>query len=259
MLITLIGGIITGFVVSIPPLGPIAFALLSKGFNGDFKEGMAIAFGSAFMDFVYALIAFGGISLIFVIIPDSIENFYLNHMNGVQIALIYAGCAVVIVYGIKLIKSKVDYYEIKTKEAEAIHKAEARAGEFVQKAGAKAEHFVPQNVPMKKASNYFGLFVMGIMLCLSSITLPASWIAVVGYVKSFRIIESSFLGGLVFSAGAFAGTALWFFSLLKLITGNKHRINRSTLGKLNTVAGIILIILGVILFGKATEAIFNIF
>lgn len=259
MLITLIGGIITGFIVSIPPLGPIAFALISKGFNGEFKDGMAIALGSAFMDMVYALIAFGGISLIFVIIPESIENFYLNHMNGVQIAIIYAGCVVVVIYGIKLIKSKVDYYEIKTKESEAIHKAEAKAEEFVQKAGARAEQFVPQNVPMKKASNYFGLFVMGVMLCLSSITLPASWIAIVGYVKSFRVIQSTFWGGVLFSAGAFAGTALWFLLLLTVVISNKHRINKKTLSTLNIVAGIVLIILGIILFVKATDAIFNIF
>jgi len=247
MLITLIGGIITGFVVSIPPLGPIAFALISKGFNGEFKDGIAIALGSAFMDFVYALVAFGGISLIFVIMPDSVENFYLNNMNSVQIALIYAGCAVVVIYGIRIMRTKIDYESIETERAEVIHKAEE-----------KAEHFV-QNVPMKKSSNYFGLFIMGIMLCISSITLPASWIAIVGYIKSFKIIESSFLGGLVFSAGAFLGTALWFFVLLKLITGNKHRINKKTLGTLNIVAGLILIVLGIILFVKATGTVFSVF
>jgi arginine exporter protein ArgO len=100
---------------------------------------------------------------------------------------------------------------------------------------------------------------MGIMLCLSSITLPASWIALVGYIKGFGIIESSFWGGLVFSAGAFVGTALWFWLLLKLITGNKHRINRSTISTLNVIAGVILILLGVFLFVKASGAVLNIF
>jgi hypothetical protein len=125
------------------------------------------------------------------------------------------------------------------------------------KAEATAKHFVNREIPSKKASNYFGLFVMGIVMCISSITLPASWIAIIGYVKSFNIIQSSFLGGIVFSGGAFLGTALWFFVLLKLITGNKHKINKKTIGVLNIVAGIILMVLGVILFAKATSVIFN--
>jgi threonine/homoserine/homoserine lactone efflux protein len=248
MLITVIAGIITGFVVSIPPLGPIAFALISKGFRGELKEGMAIAFGSAFMDMVYAMIAFSGISLLFLLLPDAVENFYINHMNGLQIALIYAGCIVVVIYGLRIMKIKIDFQEFETQKSEVVHRAEVKAEEFVHK----------HAVQLKKDNNLFGMFVMGILLCLSSITLPASWIAIVGYIKSFKIIESSIIGGLVFSAGAFAGTALWFFTLLRLITGNKHRINRNTVSKLNIIAGFILLILGVTLFVKATGTVFNI-
>jgi hypothetical protein len=146
-------------------------------------------------------------------------------------------------------RMKIDYEKFEARESDVIHKAEQRAGEFVQK----------HPVPIKRDTNYVGLFLMGIMLCLSSITLPASWIALVGYIKGFGIIESSFWGGLVFSAGAFVGTALWFWLLLKLITGNKHRINRSTISTLNVIAGVILILLGVFLFVKASGAVLNIF
>ena len=249
MLVTIIAGIITGYIVSIPPLGPIAFALISKGFRGETKEGMAIAFGSAFMDMVYAMIAFSGISLLFILLPDGVEDFYLNHMGGVQIGLIYLGCLVVVVYGFRIMKARVDFEGLETQKGEIVHQAEVKAEEFVYK----------HRVQLKKDSNLFGMFVMGIMLCLSSITLPVSWIAIIGYIKSFNMIESNFLGGLVFSGGAFVGTALLFFTLIRLITGNKHRINRATIGKLNIVAGFILLILGVILFVKATGAVFNVF
>jgi arginine exporter protein ArgO len=100
---------------------------------------------------------------------------------------------------------------------------------------------------------------MGIMLCISSITLPASWIAIVGYIKGLGIIQSTFWGGFLFSVGAFIGTVLWFFTLLKLITGNSHRINPLTIDKLNVGAGIVLILLGILLFVKATVEIFHIF
>lgn len=247
MIITLIAGIITGFIVSIPPLGPISFALISKGFRGEFKEGMAIGLGSAFMDMIYALIAFGGISLFISLLPDNIENAINGNSNTLQIILIYTGCVLVVIYGIRIMKNKIDMKQLESSESNVIHKAEARADVFVHKT----------HVPVASKSNLFGLFVMGVMLCLSSITLPASWFALVGYVKSFGVIESSFLGGLVFSVGALAGTGLWFWLLLKLITGNKHRINPSTVSKLNTIAGVILITLGVFLFAKATGSVFK--
>jgi arginine exporter protein ArgO len=249
MLVTLIAGILTGYIVSIPPLGPIAFALISKGFRGENKEGLAIAFGSAFMDMVYAIAAFGGISLIFVIIPSAATEFYRNNFDSLKIIITYAGCAVVIVYGFRIMKVKLDYEIFETREAEIVHRAEVKAEEFVHKHG----------VPMKKDSNLFGMFIMGVMMCLSSITLPASWFAIIGYIKSFKVIENSFWGGMLFAAGAFLGTALWFITLLKLISGNKHRINKETVGKLNIIAGIILLTLGVILFVKATGTILRIF
>lgn len=248
LLYSLIAGIVTGFIVSVPPLGPIAFALISKGFKGEVKEGMSIASGSAFMDMVYAIIAFGGISLFISFLPVSFEQLINGNINTIQIVLTYAGCVVVIVYGIKIMRTKLDLEKLEAKESEHLSKAKGRAKELA------AKSHVPQG-----ETNLFGQFLMGVMLCISSITLPASWVILVGYVKSFGVLESSILGGLVFSAGAFTGTILWFWLLLKLIAGNKHRINKNTIGKLNFYAGIILIILGVFLFSKATGTVFDIF
>jgi arginine exporter protein ArgO len=250
MIITIIAGIVTGFIVSVPPLGPIAFALISKGFRGEIKEGMSIAAGSAFMDMIYALIAFGGISLFVSLLPQSAEDFINSNTNTLQIILIYAGCAVVIIYGLRIRKAKVDYESFEAKQSGTLSKAEHKASDFVHR------HHITKE---EDKGSLFGMFVMGIMLCISSITLPASWLALVGYVKSFGIIEKSLLGGLVFSVGAFCGTILWFWLLLKLITGNKHRIDKSTVGKLNSIAGIILIVLGIFLFAKATGSVFNLF
>jgi threonine/homoserine/homoserine lactone efflux protein len=249
MIVTIIAGIITGFVVSVPPLGPIAFALISKGFRGEKKEGLAIAAGSAFMDMLYALIAFGGISLFISFLPMSAEELINSNSFTIQIILIYAGCAAVIYYGIKIMRTKSDFEELEAKESKHLTAAQGRAQGFVSK----------HKMPIRDRSNFFGLFVMGVMLCVSSITLPASWVLLVGYVKGFGVIDKSFLGGLLFSVGAFLGTMLWFWLLLKAITGYKDKINKSTIGKLNVIAGIILLILGVFLFAKATGILFNIF
>jgi arginine exporter protein ArgO len=93
---------------------------------------------------------------------------------------------------------------------------------------------------------------------MSSLTIPASWIALVGYLKGFKFFSPTLFGGVLFAIGAFAGTYAWFFLLLKLITGNKKRINQTTVNKLNIIAGVILLVLGVILFVKAFISVFYI-
>lgn len=250
MILSLVAGIITGFIVSIPPLGPIAFALISKGFRNEVKEGMSIAAGSAFMDMIYALIAFGGISLFISLLPVTIEELINGNSGLIQIILTYAGCVVVVIYGIKIMRSKLDLEKFEERETHHLEQAENRAKGFASKSHV--------NKVVKSDSNLMGQFLMGVMLCISSITLPASWVILVGYVKGFGVLDNSFFGGLLFSVGAFSGTILWFWLLLKLITGNAHRINKNTVGKLNFYAGIVLIVLGIFLFFKATGSVFNI-
>jgi len=255
MIINLIAGILTGFIVSIPPMGPIAFAMISKGFKNEIKEGRAIAFGSAFMDFFYCFIAFSGITLIISIVPSGAADFYAENAHLIEIVLTFVGCAVVIIYGLKIMKLKVTYNKLEAEESAKFDSALSRANKLREKAENAAKHL---KIPEIKKSNLIGLFFMGVLLCISSLTLPASWIAIIGYLKGYHFLNSSFLGGLLFSLGACAGTLAWYYTLLKLITGNKKRINETTVNKLNIIAGVILLLLGVFLFIKAAVSVFSI-
>jgi threonine/homoserine/homoserine lactone efflux protein len=252
MVINLMAGIITGFIVSIPPLGPIAFAMISKGFKNEIKEGRAIALGSAFMDFFYCLIAFSGIALIISFFPSGAARFYAEHVQTIEIVLTFAGCVFVITYGLKIMKMKITYNKLEADEAAKFDSAFAKANKLREKTKNAAKHLKIRKI---KESNLLGLFFLGVLLCLSSLTLPASWIAIIGYLKGYHFLNSSFLGGLVFSIGTFAGTFAWYFTLLKLITGNKKRINQTTVNKLNIIAGVILMMLGVFLFAKAALSV----
>lgn len=255
MIINLIAGIVTGFIVSIPPMGPIAFAMISKGFKNEIKDGKAIALGAAFMDFFYCLIAFSGITLIVSLFPSVAADFYFRNTYTIEIVLTFAGCAVVILYGLKIIRTKVTYDKLEAKESAKLNSALLNASKLKEKAESMSKIL---KVPEKNNSHYIGLFFMGVLLCLSSLTLPASWIGLIGYLKGYHFLTSSFLGGLLFSVGAFLGTIGWFYTLLKLITGNKKLINQKTINKLNIVAGIILLLLGVFLFIKAAISVINI-
>jgi threonine/homoserine/homoserine lactone efflux protein len=249
MIINLIAGILTGFIVSVPPLGPITFAIISKGFKNEVRDGKAIAFGAAFMDFFYCLIAFGGISLLISLLPMAAEDFYAKNASTIEIVLTFSGCAIVILYGLKIMKSKITYSKLEETESAKFNLAATRASNVTKKAKNIAARL---KVREPDKSNLLGLFFMGVLLCMSSLTLPASWIALIGYLKGYNFLNSSFWGGLLFSIGAFIGTQTWFYTLLKLITGNKKRIN------LNVFAGIILLLLGVFLFVKAAISVFYI-
>jgi len=255
ILINLIAGILTGFIVSVPPLGPISFAIISKGFKNEINEGRAIASGAAFMDFFYCLIAFGGISLIISFLPLVLTEFYENNAFAIEIFFTFFGCVVVIIYGIKIMRTKITYNKLETKESAKLVTAFKKANKLGEKAENIAKHIKTKEINNPK---FFGLFFMGVLLCLSSLTIPASWIGLVGYLKGYKFFSPSFFGGILFAIGAFAGTYAWFFLLLKLITGNKKRINQATVNKLNIIAGIILIILGIILFVKAFISVFYI-
>lgn len=255
MIINFLAGLLTGFIVSIPPMGPISFAMISKGFKNEMREGEAIALGAAFMDFFYCLIAFGGIGLIVSLLPDAAADFYEGNANTIEIILTFTGCAFVILYGVKIIRSKDTFEKLESEESAKFNAASVRADKFKEKAILVAKRL---KVKENDKPNLFGLFFMGMLLCMSSVTLPASWIALVGYLKGYNFLDSSFPGGLLFSAGALTGTMAWFYSLLKLITGNKKRINQGTIDKLNVIAGIVLIILGIFLFAKAAVSVLNI-
>jgi threonine/homoserine/homoserine lactone efflux protein len=274
MIVNLIAGILTGFIISIPPMGPIAFAMISRGFKNEVREGRAVAFGAAFMDFLYCLLAFGGISLIISLFPPAASEFYAKNNHIIEIALTFAGCAIVIIYGLKIMRSKISYDKLEAQESAKIKSARANTDKLNEKTkGVAKKLHVPSTkipaikIPEGKAakaktkegrSNVIGLFFMGVLLCMSSITLPASWIALVGYLNGYNFLDTSFLGGLLFSVGAFIGTLGWFYTLLKLITSNKKRINPKTVNKLNVIAGVVLLLLGVFLFVKAAISVLSI-
>lgn len=254
MLINYFAGMITGFIVALPPLGPIAFAVIGKGFKNEILEGRAIAIGAAFMDFFYCFIAFTGIVLIISFFPAGAADLYSANARIVELVLTFVGCAIVAFSGWKILRTKVTFDKLEADESSKVDSAYTKARKLSEKTEIAAQHL---NIPIIKKSNLFGSVFLGVLLCLSSITMPAAWIAIVGYLKGYHFLKSSFLGGLVFSVGAFSGSFSWYFTLLKLITGNKKRIHPTTISTLNIIAGVILLMLSVLLLVKAIVAVFK--
>jgi len=242
-----------------PPLGPTTFSIIAKGFKNEEKEGVAIGIGAAFMDFVYILAAYGGVSIIKTLLPHSVDVFFNTNENTIKIILTLLGCFVVVFYGFKIMRMKafngnnsnVPLTEDKIDEV-IIKKTEPK----LIKTEKELDRILHTKKLEKGLSGLTGDFLTGILLCLSSVTLPASWFAIVSYLKSYGVIDSEFLSGLAFSIGVFFGTAVWFYVIVKFVSKNSYRINPRMLNKINVSVGVVLILLGVFLLIKAVDFAF---
>jgi arginine exporter protein ArgO len=253
LLITLLGGFVLGYLLSMPPLGPTNVAVTVKAFKKETNEAIAIGAGAGFVDFFYILVAYGGISLFFSFLPDSFGEFFYANQDIFIIAMTFIGCAVVLIYGFKIKKTKIDIGEISERQKERIEDVLNKSHSVVHKTEENLEKVFHHKVIKKDGSSIFGNFVTGILLCISSVTLPASWIAIVTYFKGYNLISSEFISGILFGLGVFIGAVLWFYTWVKIISKNTHRIKPQTLGKINIFVGYFLIALGVFLLYKAID------
>lgn len=258
MILSLLAGLVTGFIISIPPLGPTYFAILERGLKKDVRGAVAIGAGAGFMDMIYILIAYGGVTILTNFLPDAVDNFFIDNQQIFSVALTLLGCAVVLIYGIKIMRTKnVDIAgAMEVGSSEEISKRSKLAEERLH----RTEHGLNKILHTKKLEEQrTGLvadFIAGVLLCLSSVTLPASWFAIVGYLKGFGVIDDSFVSGLLFAIGVLAGTTGWFYLLGRFVSTNSHKIKPATLNKLNLFTGIFLIFLGVLLLYKAFDFMF---
>ena len=242
-----------------PPLGPTTFSIIAKGFKNEEKEGIAIGVGAAFMDFIYILAAYGGVSIIKTLLPQSVDVFFNTNENTIKLILTFLGCFVVVFYGFKLMRMKIfngnnssaPLTEDRIDEV-VMEKAETK----LLKTEKELDRILHTKKLEKGLTGLTGEFLTGILLCLSSVTLPASWFAIVSYLKSYGVIDSEFLSGLALAIGVLFGTAFWFYVIVKFVSKNSHRINPRMLNKINISVGVILILLGMFLLIKAVDFIF---
>ena len=245
MITGFIAGFITGFIFSMPPLGPTYFAIIEKGLKKQPKNAVAIGVGAGFMDMIYILIAYGGVSLLISILPEAAHDFFYSNEDTLKMVLAFAGCIVVIFYGIKIMKTKSNNNSEDEKEPDInFSNKYVKLENAFKKTEVGFDKLFHTKVHDENHSEIFKNFLVGIVMCLSSITLPASWFATVGYLKSYGIIDTSILTGLFLAIGVLIGTSVWFYLMTKFIIRNSEKLKPAFLNKLNLFTGIFLIILG---------------
>lgn len=234
-------------------MGPTNILVISLGLKKEIKYGVAVGAGAGFMDMVYIIISYGGYALIKGFIPDSINDFFADNEKFFMVLLTLVGCIVVGLSGYKLIKTKVEAditipaadIQIENKLSEVTTKLEQTNDDITR--------ILHTDLLKKKENSLIGGFLKGAFLCVSSITIPASWFALTGYMKNYGIIDSRFITGLVYSIGVLAGTTFWFWTLVKVISNNTHRVSPEALNKINIVVGAILLLLSLFLLYKVID------
>ncbi|MCE1166350.1 MAG: LysE family translocator, partial [Bacteroidetes bacterium] len=210
MITGLIVGIITGYLLSMPPIGPTNILVISQGFKNEIKYGVAIGAGAGFMDMIYIIISYGGLALIKGFIPNSVDTFFGENELLFKAILTFVGCFIVVLSGLKIMRTKV----LNNGQNEVSEeKIEAKLGEVEDRldhTSHEISKIIKTDLLQKEENRCFGGFIRGAFLCVSSVTIPASWFAITSYMKSYGIIDSRFITGLSYSAGVFAGTTFWF-------------------------------------------------
>jgi len=246
LIIGFIAGFITGFILSMPPLGPTYFAVIERGLKNQVKNGVAIGVGAGFMDMIYILIAYGGVTAIISLLPLSVVEFFSANENNLKLLLALAGCIVVILYGVKIMKTKNQKIVEKPPLLKDVKfKQRYKQVESVIKKTEMGLERILKTKTLKEHSDVTGSFMIGVVMCLSSITLPATWFALVGYLKSYGIIDANIFTGILLGIGVLLGTSVWFYIMTKFISKHSAKIKPSLLNKLNIGTGIFLILLGV--------------
>lgn len=253
MIIGIVVGLVTGFLLSMPPVGPTNILVISQGLRNEVKYSVAIGAGAGFMDMVYIIISYGGYALIKGFIPESVDSFFSEHEKTFMVLLTFAGCIVVGVSGFKLIKTKVDVNIAKSSSPVVVGEKLEEVHTTIEHRSEDITRFLHTDLLKKKENSLAGGFLKGAFLCVSSVTIPASWFALTGYMKNYGIIDSRFITGLAYSLGVLTGTTLWFWTLAKVISKNTHRVSPEALNKINIAVGTVLLLLGVFLFYKAID------
>lgn len=233
-----------------PPLGPTYAAIIDKATKNELHNAVSIGFGAGFMDLIYILAAYGGVTFISNVLPDSIDNFFIKNEDILKFYLAIFGSIIVIFYGITIINKKEDDKKKEEEKSGFKKKIESfvkKVEIFVKNIEDRILKFLHINIPEDANSDLTGSFFLGIGLCLSSPTLAASWFATVGYLKSLGLINSNFLTGISLGIGVLIGTSIWFYLISKFIIKHKEKISNDFSKKLNKYIGKFLVVLGVVI------------
>lgn len=210
-------GAVVGFVLAIPP-GPIGMTTIKMSAFNTKRNAYHLISATSLMDLIYILLIFFMTSVIIEALKNFSSRFSLiTIILQIIIVLIFIG------FGI--------YNLIQKKEK------------------AKPEELAntkPKISFLDKLSNR-GPFFLGIALALSNLVNP-SFLPFLGFITiqiaAWNIFPLNIANKIIFALGFGIGNFLWLYTLINIISANKHRMSKNFLQRLRQLTGITFLSFG---------------
>ncbi len=217
MLISLVAGVIAGFVLAMPP-GPVGVTAIKLVLDKGKKPALLAALGTTVMDFIFAFLTVFATSAIISLLDNFAEKYPIGVLL-IQIVVV----AAIVAYGILLRKSKGE---------ENNDNKKAKTYSFIE------------------YLKHRGPFLLGFAVALANIANPTflgsiSYVAVL--LQKWAFIDSSIIGRTIYALGFGVGTFLWLYILVKVIVFYKPRMSENMIFKIKKFAGLTLIGFGTLL------------
>jgi threonine/homoserine/homoserine lactone efflux protein len=199
MVTALLGGLVVGFVLAMPP-GPIAMACLQQALAGQARAGVALVLGASAMDIGYALLAaFASSALV-----EALWGLVMHHVWVLQ--AFQGGCIVVlVVLGLRSCRS-------------TTHRVTARGH------------------PRDDASPYLRGVLIALTNLASPTFLP-SLIFTMSLVHARGWVGHTVGAHVMYALGFGVGGALWFILLLKTLTHLRAQVSPKVMPIIARVTG----------------------
>ncbi len=217
MIISLVAGIVAGFVLAVPP-GPVGVTAIKLALDKGNRQALLAALGTTVMDFIFCFIAVFATSAIISLVDKFSDQFPLGVLL-IQLLVVVA----IIAYGVLLRKNKNDSID-----------------ELESPTSYKFINYLKSRGP----------FLLGFAVALANVANP-TFLGSISYVsmllQKWAFIDGSVLGRTIYSLGFAVGTFLWLYTLVKIIIFYKPRMSEDMIFKIKRFAGLTLIGFGTIL------------
>ncbi|HTY01487.1 MAG TPA: LysE family transporter [Bacteroidota bacterium] len=216
MISSLLLGVASGFVLSMPP-GPISLAATRQVLAGFFTTALKIVMAAALMDVVYMLVATFASSAIVVTVSRLVQE-------SLWFPLVFQVLCIIIllVLGITFLLPAKRQHEEQVEE-----QRERRQEERAKQLG----HSSP--------------FFLGLIMAITNLASPAflpSMVATVGFLQTNRWLHYSVEDNMLFSVGFGTGTFFWFLSAMRLLAFFRTRLSENFINWIYRFAGATLLV-----------------
>lgn len=225
MILSLLAGLIIGFVMAMPP-GPVAVTALKLGLEKGARHGYQIGLGTGIVDTFYCMIAMFATSAALSLLGDFTDKYPLITLL-IQLSVV----AGMMIYGYITLKSHKNPIELN-------------------------DSSVPKKVKFFDNLAQRGSFFFGVAVALANIANP-TFLPSLAYVslnvQKLGLIELTTLGNVSYALGFGVGNFLWIYFLIRILTHYRSKLSDKFIVIIKKFAGYTLIGFGSILGFRVLE------